>query len=123
MSEKKMTTPQSGQPGRGSVAVDSGQGDGSGAADDFAGAMSAEAELALADLMGDANGEIVFFNDSGLRRLAITTEARVVADGRASRHRTAAGEDVSGFDFMSFDNGVTLYYQPGLDVVVRAASG
>lgn len=118
-----MTTPQSGQPGRSSVAVDSGRGDGSGLADDLTGAMSAEAELALADLMGDANGEIVLFNDSGLRRLAITTEARVVADGRASRHRTAAGEDVSGFDFMTFDNGVTLYYQPGLDLVVRAGSG
>jgi hypothetical protein len=120
---KTMKTPRQGQPGRSSVAVDSGLGDGPDQADDLAGAISAEAELALADLMGDDNGEVVFFNDSDLRRLAITTDATVVADGRASRHRTAAGEDVSGFDFLTFDNGVTLYYRAGLDVVVRAGSG
>jgi hypothetical protein len=65
----------------------------------------------------------VFFNDSDLRRLAVTTEAAVVADGRASSHRTAAGEDVSGFRFLTFDNGLTLYFRPDLDVVVRPDSG
>lgn len=83
--------------------------------------MAAEVELALSDLVGDRNGEVVFFNDSGLRRLSIATDATVVADGRAGSHCTAAGEDVSGFSFLSFDNGLTLYYQPGLDVVVRGA--
>jgi hypothetical protein len=82
--------------------------------------MAAEAELAMSDLLGDANGEVVFFNDSGLRRLAISTDATVVADGRVGAHRTAAGQDVSGFCFLTFDNGLTLYYQAGLDVVVRA---
>jgi hypothetical protein len=86
-----------------------------------AGAMVAEVELALSDLVGDRNGEVVFFNDSGLRRLSIATDATVVADGRTGSHRTAAGEDVSGFSFLSFDNGLTLYYQPGLDVVVRGS--
>jgi hypothetical protein len=84
-------------------------------------AMAAEAELAMSDLVADANGEIVFFNDSGLRRLAIATEAAVVSNGRAGVHRTAAGQDVTGFRYLSFDNGLTLYYQAGLDVVVRAA--
>jgi hypothetical protein len=83
--------------------------------------MAAEVELAMSDLVGDANGEIVFFNDSNLRRLAIATDAAVVANGRAGTHRTAAGQDVSGFRFVTFDNGLTLYYQSGLDVVLRGA--
>jgi hypothetical protein len=81
--------------------------------------MAAEVELAMSDLMGDANGEVVFFNDSDLRRLAITTDAAVVSNGHAGAHRTAAGQDVSGFRFVTFDNGLTLYYQTGLDVVLR----
>ena len=84
-------------------------------------AMAAEVELAMSDLVGDANGEIVFFNDSGLRRLAIATDAAVVADGRAGAHRTAAGQDVSGFRFVTFDNGLTLYYQTAWTLVRRAA--
>lgn len=84
-------------------------------------AMAAEVELAMSDLVGDANGEVVFFNDSNLRRLAITTDSAVVANGRAGAHRTAAGQDVSGFRFVTFDNGLTLYYQTGLDVVLRGA--
>lgn len=81
----------------------------------------AEAELALSDLVADADGEVVFFNDSGLRRLAIATDAAVVGDGRAGVHRTAAGQNVRGFCFLTFDNGVTFYYEAGLDVVVRGA--
>jgi hypothetical protein len=84
-------------------------------------AMPAEVELAMSDLVGDANGEIVLFNDSGLRRLAIATDAAVVADGRVGAHRTATGQDVSGFRFLAFDNGLTLYYEPELDLVVRGA--
>lgn len=81
----------------------------------------AEAELRMSDLVADADGEVVFFNDSGLRRLAIATDAAVVGDGRAGVHRTAAGQNVSGFRFLTFDNGVTFYYEAGLDVVVRGA--
>ena len=42
--------------------------------------MQTEIELALADLIADANGEIVLFNDSGVRSLAIRTDQAVVAD-------------------------------------------
>jgi hypothetical protein len=83
--------------------------------------MAAEVELTLAELVADANGEIVFCNDSGFRRLALTADAAVVADGQAGTHRTAGGDDVSGFSFVRFDNGLTLYYQEGLDLVIRAA--
>jgi hypothetical protein len=84
-------------------------------------AMTAEIELAMSDLVADADGEVVFFNDSGLRRLTIATDAAVVAEGRAGAHRTAAGQDVTGLRFMTFDNGLRLYYQAGLDVVIRGA--
>ena len=82
-------------------------------------AAATEVELAMSDLVADANGEIVLFNDSGLRRLAVATDAAVVGDGRSGAHRTATGQDVSGFRFLTFDNGVRLYYDAELDVVVR----
>jgi hypothetical protein len=87
-----------------------------------AGASDAEVTLAMSDLIADDRGEIVFFNDSDLRRLVVTSDAAVVAEGRSGAHRTSAGEDVGGFSYVTFDNGVTLYFRAGLDLVVRAAS-
>jgi hypothetical protein len=80
---------------------------------------AAEVELALADLVSDANGEVVLFNDSGFRTMASRAEAAVIADGRAHKHVTASGEDVSGFNYVTFDNGVTLYYPEGLDLILQ----
>jgi hypothetical protein len=74
--------------------------------------------LALDDLVRDPNGEVVLFNDSGLRALAVSTASAVVEDGQAGKHVTAAGEDVSGFRYLLFANGLRLYYQQGLDVLV-----
>lgn len=76
------------------------------------------AELALSDLVSDDNGEIVFFNDSGFRTLSIETEAEVVSKGQTTEHRTAAGEDVSGFNYVTFGNGLTLYFEDGLDLLL-----
>ncbi|MEZ5932488.1 MAG: hypothetical protein R3F54_11125 [Alphaproteobacteria bacterium] len=75
-------------------------------------------ELALEDLISDDNGEIVFFNDGGFRTLSIETDAQVVASGQATSHRTSAGEDVSGFNYVTFENGVTLYFDDGLDLLL-----
>ena len=74
--------------------------------------------LALDDLMRDQNGEVVLFNDSGLRALALSTSTIAVEDGVAGRHVTAAGEDVSGFRFIAFADGLRLYYQHGLEVII-----
>jgi hypothetical protein len=79
---------------------------------------AAEVELTLADLVADANREIVFFNDSGFRSLAIRTDRLVVADGQAGAHVTAAGDNVSGFQFVRFDNGLTLYFETGLHLIL-----
>src|SRR5918994_1456782 len=62
----------------------------------------AEVELALADLVSDANGEVVVFNDSGSRTLAIRSASAIVAEGRASKHVTAGGEDVSAYRYVTF---------------------
>ena len=45
-----------------------------------AAAEPADVELAMADLISDDNGEIVLFNDSGLRSLILRTDAAVVAE-------------------------------------------
>jgi hypothetical protein len=74
--------------------------------------------LSLADLVRDAAGEVVLFNDSGLRALALSTSTIAVEDGVAGRHVTAAGEDVSGFRFIAFADGLRLYYQHGLEVII-----
>lgn len=75
--------------------------------------------LALSDLVQDGNGEIVLFNDSNLRRLALVANAAELARGQAPHHVTAAGEDVTGFAYVTFENGITLYYEPQLELIVR----
>jgi hypothetical protein len=80
----------------------------------------AEVELAMADLVSDDNGEIVFCNDSGFRSLAIRTDSQIVANGQAEPHVTAAGDDVSGFQYVTFDNGLTLFYEEGLHLIVAS---
>lgn len=100
--------------------VDLARGNEAGRGDNASDTAAAEAELALSDFIGDANGEVVIFNDSGLRTVLLRTEAAVVAEGEAAKHVTAAGEDVSGFKYVTFDNGVTLYFPEGLDLILNS---
>jgi hypothetical protein len=79
----------------------------------------AEVELAVADLVTDANGEVVIFNDSGFRTLALHADSGVVESGRVAMHVTAGGEDVSGFNYVTFEDGMTVYYPEGLNVSVE----
>jgi hypothetical protein len=83
----------------------------------------AEVELTMADLVSDDNGEIVFFNDSGFRTLGLTTTAGVVASGRSPHHVTAGGADVTGFKFVTFDTGLTLYFESGLELILHRQGG
>jgi hypothetical protein len=83
------------------------------------GEVAAEIELRTTDLIGDDNGEIVFFNDSGVRTLGITADTPVVADGRIDAHVTAAGADVTGYRFVTFENGPTLFFEDGLNLIVH----
>lgn len=88
-------------------------------------AVDPEAEtvrLDLADLIRDDNGEVVLFNDSGMRSIGLTADAALVEEGQSGAHRTASGEDVSGFRFMTFADGLTLYYQDGVEIVLQAGA-
>jgi hypothetical protein len=100
--------------------IDLAQGDERTAGAEIAATGLAEVELALADLVGDANGEVVIFNDSGFRTLALRTDSGVVENGRAEARITAGGEDVSGFSYVRFENGMTVYFQEDLDVIVES---
>lgn len=96
---------------------------GAGGIDQVGQDIRAEVELTMADLIGDDRGEVVFFNDSGIRSLGITTDAAVIADGSAQPHVTASGADVTGYNFVTFNNGVTLYFERELDLIVHRGPG
>jgi len=81
-------------------------------------APAAPVTLELAELVEDVNGEIVLFNDSHLPALAIHAARPPVAQGEVDHHVTASGDDVSGFHYIAFADGPTLFYQHGLDLVV-----
>ena len=79
--------------------------------------------LELTDLVSDSNGEIVLFNDSHLPALAVRAASQPVAAGALGSHVTAAGDDVSGYRFVAFDNGTKLIFQESLDLVILGAQG
>jgi hypothetical protein len=79
---------------------------------------SAVLTLELADLLRDSNGEVVLFNDSHLPALAVRADSQLVASGEVEQHVTLAGDDVTGYRYVAFDNGTTLYYQQSLDLVI-----
>ncbi|SNB74212.1 hypothetical protein SAMN07250955_111104 [Arboricoccus pini] len=73
--------------------------------------------LSVDDLIVDANGEIVIFSGDGIDAVTLTG-ATVTHTGRVEFHRTAAGDDVAGFQFLTFDNGMTIFHDPQLRVTV-----
>ena len=79
--------------------------------------------LELSDLLSDSNGEIVLFNDSHLPALAVRADSAPVASGEVGSHVTAAGDDVTGYRFVAFDDGTKLFYQDSMDLVILGANG
>jgi len=79
--------------------------------------------LELTDLVSDSNGEIVLFNDSHLPALAVRADSLPVASGEMGSHVTAAGDDVTGYRFVAFDNGTKLIFQDSMDLVILGAHG
>ena len=79
--------------------------------------------LELADLIQDDNGEIVLFNDSHLPAVALHTDVSPLSEGSMTIHTTAAGEDVSGYRYVAFSNGLTLFYQTDLDLFIVSDNG
>jgi len=74
--------------------------------------------LRLDDMLADGNDEIVLLADSGQGQLALATDAEVVATGTAGDHVTADGQDVSGFAFVTFATGMTLFYPDDVELTV-----
>ena len=71
--------------------------------------------LQLSDLVPDADGEIVVFNDTEAP-IRLAAEGRVVASGMADPHITAAGIDVTGMHFSMLDSGLTVYHDPEVNL-------
>ncbi len=76
--------------------------------------------LSLEDLLPDANGNVVLFNDAGVTEMSILSEKPVVDSGIAGDEVAAEIGDVTGMAFYSFDSGPTLYCP--LDVHVSIIS-
>lgn len=73
--------------------------------------------LDLGDLIADARGEIVV-GDMGGAHLTITAASSVASQGQAEGHVTQDGVDVTGFQFVTFENGITLYYDEGVHLAL-----
>jgi hypothetical protein len=78
--------------------------------------------LSLEDLLPDPRGEVVVFDDIG-EGLAIVTDHQVADHGVSPAHITAAGVDVDGFSFCTFDTGLTVYYPNSLKLIVAPDIG
>ena len=68
--------------------------------------------LAVADLIGGTADEVVLFNDSAVREVVLESEEAPVERGDVVSHVTADGVDVSGFRYLKFPQGLTLFYDP-----------
>lgn len=93
---------------------------------DNAQAMTAEGQepvitLSLADLLPDANGEIVIVGDG--MHLALVTDEQVCGSGVAEPHMTASGMDVAGLNYFSFADGTKLYVSPEVDLTIASSHG
>jgi hypothetical protein len=73
--------------------------------------------LDLGDLIADSRGEIVV-GDMGGAHLTITAASSIASQGQADGHITQDGLDVSGFQFVTFENGITLYYDDGVHLAL-----
>lgn len=78
--------------------------------------------LAIADLLADGNNEVVLFDDGDVHALTLTG-GQVVAEGVVDAHVTETGADVSGYHYVTFDGGLTLYYQDGFQLVFGGDEG
>lgn len=65
--------------------------------------------LSLADLLPDENGEVVI--TSGELAVTLVSDRAVQESGLAGVHHTAAGIDVSGFGYVAFAGGPTVFCQ------------
>ena len=85
---------------------------------DTGGATDGRFRLAVADLISGTADEVVLFNDSAVREVVLESEEPPVERGDVVSHVTADGVDVSGFRYLKFLQGPTLFYDPDTRVRV-----
>lgn len=78
--------------------------------------------LAVADLLADGNNEVVLFDDGDVRALTLSG-GEVVARGTVDSHVTETGADVSGYHYVTFEGGLTLFYQDGFQLSLAGDEG
>ncbi len=84
-------------------------------------ATEAAVLLELEDLLPDTSGEVVLFAGEELPVNIVTGEPLTGA-GIAEAHVTAAGVDVTGLHFYSFESGITLYSPTDLLIVTESGT-
>ena len=90
-------------------------GDALGDLEPSAGAPNGQNALQMSDLIADAGGELVLYGEGELNILA---DGAFSAGASAAAHVTAGGEDVTGFGFLTFASGTTVYFPADLAVHV-----
>jgi len=78
-----------------------------------------EVELSLSDLISDNNNEVVLVSDPSFETLKLHIDTGILASGIADSHITAGGQDVTGYHFLNFESGLTLYYGDGIDLQIH----
>ena len=76
--------------------------------------------LSLSELLPDQRGDVVLMNDAGPLSVNIMTDSPIMETGTAEHYVTSAGVDVTGYHFCTFEAGLTIYYPPGIDLLVTA---
>jgi hypothetical protein len=89
------------------------------AGEDFRGG---EITLSLDDLISDNNNEVVLVSDPSLDSIKLVADSPISGSGLMEHHVTADGQDVSGYHFLSFETGLTLFYGDGVHVVVESSA-
>jgi len=79
--------------------------------------------LSLSTLLPDARGDVVLFNEAGPLSVSIMTDSPVTDAGTTDHYVTSAGVDVSGYHFYTFEAGLTIYYPPGIDLLIATDHG
>lgn len=65
--------------------------------------------LSIDDLLPDANGNVVLFNDAGVTEMSILSGRPVIDSGVVGDGASPEGGDMAGMAYYSFDSGPTLY--------------
>jgi len=77
--------------------------------------------LQLDDLLPDSSGEVVLFAESEVP-VNLIADVALADSGIAEAHITAAGLDVTGLHFYSFESGITIYSPSDLLILDSGAA-